>query len=196
MTVLSMARVAPERTVSRPVLPSLSDAEGQCEVDMATSREQYLEKLRDPRWQKKRLEILSRDNWKCRYCQNAEQTLHVHHTFYKDGFEPWDYHDNSLMTLCADCHERESEVLRSAWAELRMALCNSGLGHSSEVCGVAYIFPTHFIGCLGFEHYRELSPSESQAIVRAATDLVQIALVNPDRFAAICSQIDQAFKHA
>ena len=28
----------------------------------------YSEKLKDPRWQKKRLEILERDNFRCQYC--------------------------------------------------------------------------------------------------------------------------------
>ena len=37
----------------------------------------YLEKLKDPRWQKKRLEILERDGWKCMACGEKEKTLRV-----------------------------------------------------------------------------------------------------------------------
>lgn len=39
--------------------------------------------------------------------------LHVHHTYYQDGKEPWQYPDDSLCTLCWDCHEllhRNKEV--------------------------------------------------------------------------------------
>lgn len=50
----------------------------------------YAEKLKDPRWQKKRLEILERDKWMCRGCCETQKTLHVHHIFYVHGLEPWD----------------------------------------------------------------------------------------------------------
>lgn len=62
----------------------------------------YSEKLKDPRWQKKRLLTLDRDNWKCCKCGDSEQVLHVHHLEYTG--EPWDAPQQSLMTLCADCH--------------------------------------------------------------------------------------------
>jgi hypothetical protein len=67
----------------------------------------YLEKLKDPRWQKKRLEILQRDNWTCQCCGDTENTLHVHHWFYKKGKDPWEYDAEDLSTLCEDCHEAE-----------------------------------------------------------------------------------------
>ena len=67
----------------------------------------YSEKLRDPRWQKKRLEILSRDCFTCRGCGDKTRTLHVHHRNYQRGKEPWDYANSVLVTLCEDCHEYE-----------------------------------------------------------------------------------------
>lgn len=42
----------------------------------------YIEKLRDPRWQKKRLQILERDGFACQSCYDTETTLHVHHCTY------------------------------------------------------------------------------------------------------------------
>lgn len=63
----------------------------------------YSEKLKDPRWQKKRLLILERDNWECTRCQEREKTLNVHHIEYSR--EPWDTPDDLLTTLCEDCHE-------------------------------------------------------------------------------------------
>lgn len=65
----------------------------------------YSEKLKDPRWQKRRLEIMSRDAFKCVWCGCAEKTLHVHHESYKAGLEPWEYADDVLQTLCESCHE-------------------------------------------------------------------------------------------
>lgn len=67
----------------------------------------YSEKLRDPRWQKKRLEILSRDEWTCQGCGDDKSTLHVHHRWYETGNEPWDYSNAALVTLCEECHETE-----------------------------------------------------------------------------------------
>src|SRR5262245_56290118 len=50
----------------------------------------YQEKLRDPRWQRKRLEILERDQWTCQRCHSTTKTLHVHHRIYRHGLEPWE----------------------------------------------------------------------------------------------------------
>lgn len=65
----------------------------------------YSEKLRDPRWQKKRLEIMERDKFCCSRCTDNESTLNVHHHYYKRGASPWDYHQSALTTLCEGCHE-------------------------------------------------------------------------------------------
>ena len=70
----------------------------------------YSDKLRDPRWQKKRLEILERDEWMCWNCGDTENTLVVHHKWYAKGCEPWDYEDDAFITLCDDCHAEEKEV--------------------------------------------------------------------------------------
>jgi 5-methylcytosine-specific restriction endonuclease McrA len=69
----------------------------------------YAEKLRDPRWQKKRLEILARDGWTCRVCHDTESTLHVHHIQYLQNHDPWDYPNDLLLTLCNLCHELEQD---------------------------------------------------------------------------------------
>lgn len=65
----------------------------------------YSEKLKDPRWQKKRLAILERDFWTCRWCGDKDTTLHVHHIFYLPGREPWNIPDGFLITLCERCHK-------------------------------------------------------------------------------------------
>ena len=68
----------------------------------------YQEKLKDPRWQKKRLEILDRDEWCCQICGDGESTLHIHHKYY-NNCDPWDCPEDALITLCEDCHKEESE---------------------------------------------------------------------------------------
>ena len=59
----------------------------------------YRRQLRDPRWQRKRLEVMARDRWKCRHCGTREKTLHVHHLAYTPG-PPWHIPLRLLLTLC------------------------------------------------------------------------------------------------
>lgn len=65
----------------------------------------YSELLKDPRWQKKRLEIMQRDDFKCRSCEMNDRTLHVHHLKYEKGLNPWESDNDDLITLCDCCHE-------------------------------------------------------------------------------------------
>jgi len=65
----------------------------------------YKEKLKDPRWQKKRLEIMQRDGFQCQCCFDRESTLVVHHKKYITNKEPWDYDNEYLITICEDCHD-------------------------------------------------------------------------------------------
>jgi hypothetical protein len=75
------------------------------------NQSKYQTKLKDPQWQKKRLEILSRDNWTCVLCKDTKTTLHVHHHEYSYEKNPWDYKDDNFATLCEHCHG-EVEVLK------------------------------------------------------------------------------------
>lgn len=65
----------------------------------------YSEKLKDPRWQRKRLEILNRDGFTCCHCGDTESTLNIHHHYYEKKKMPWDYPDGALITLCEHCHK-------------------------------------------------------------------------------------------
>lgn len=78
---------------------------------MAERKKSYAELLKDPRWQKKRLEILERDHWACFRCDDKETTLHVHHKYYERGFMPWEYPDAAYVTLCERCHEHVEFVM-------------------------------------------------------------------------------------
>lgn len=70
----------------------------------------YKEQIKSPKWQKKRLEILQRDDFACQVCGCKDKTLHVHHTAYENGNNIWEYDDNQLITLCEDCHEYEHMI--------------------------------------------------------------------------------------
>lgn len=67
---------------------------------MATA---YAERLKHPKWQKRRLEILHRDEFTCQLCGDTDSTLHIHHKVYRKC-EIWEYKDNELITYCELCH--------------------------------------------------------------------------------------------
>lgn len=64
----------------------------------------YSEKLKDPRWQRKRLEIMERDEFQCKCCLSKKNTLTVHHKWYIKNKDPWDYVDSCFITFCDKCH--------------------------------------------------------------------------------------------
>lgn len=78
----------------------------------------YWQKLQDPRWQKKRLEIMNRAGFKCEKCGEDKATLHIHHGYYEKGFEPWEHANETLWCLCSGCHEVTQPAMRDAQFEL------------------------------------------------------------------------------
>jgi len=88
-------------------------------------RKTYREKLLDPRWQRRRLEILSAADFTCRDCGDKTKTLHVHHAYYLPEREPWEYPDDLLRCVCDDCHREHAEAddqLRADLQDLEMML--------------------------------------------------------------------------
>ncbi|MGC4244537.1 MAG: hypothetical protein QM686_20380 [Herbaspirillum sp.] len=86
----------------------------------------YADKLKDPRWQKKRLEVMQRDHFTCQDCGDKETTLNVHHLTY-NGSNPWDTDINQLVTLCESCHESESTQIPEALQELNKTIKSIGM---------------------------------------------------------------------
>lgn len=58
--------------------------------------------LKKPLWQKKRLEIMERDNWTCQRCCDQDSELQIHHFNYFKN--PWEAGSEDLITLCKSCH--------------------------------------------------------------------------------------------
>lgn len=77
----------------------------------------YAEKLKDPRWQKKRLEVLQSDNFTCRLCGDTETTLHVHHLLYPESRNPWDSSVDEMVTLCECCHCLVTKTKHDCYSE-------------------------------------------------------------------------------
>lgn len=73
------------------------------------TKEQYAEALQHPKWQKKRLKMFERDNWKCRECGDTETMLHLHHLKYTKKY-PWNEPAKNLITICSNCHKKKHKI--------------------------------------------------------------------------------------
>jgi hypothetical protein len=93
----------------------------------------YLKLLRDPRWQRRRLEILQLADFKCEECGARDRELHVHHRIYRGGAKPWEYADHELASLCKDCHQRITATL----ALLKETLVKLDGDQLARLCGYA-----------------------------------------------------------
>lgn len=95
-------------------------------------KSEYARKLLDPRWQRKRLQILQRDGFTCQVCGDTKTTLHVHHKAYRSGSAPWEYPSDWLVTLCAPCHEAETDqmndVIHDVVQELKLVFTAEEIG--------------------------------------------------------------------
>lgn len=96
---------------------------------------EYKELLRHPKWQRRRLEIMERDDWKCLYCDAEDKPLNVHHKRYVTGRKPWEYPDHDLITLCDDCHgevHRVTDLYRDASFEKKKSIWHKLVGQSDK----------------------------------------------------------------
>lgn len=114
----------------------------------------YSDKLKHPLWQRRRLEIMNRDNWMCQMCGDRQSPLHVHHRYYLNGKHPWEYNDGALITLCECCHKKEEgdmpRVVELVTSGLRKHGC---MAISVETFGnnlLAREMDTDIPGMLGF----------------------------------------------
>ena len=69
---------------------------------MTKTQNDYAKKLQDPRWQRKRLEVMQAAGWKCVICGDKDEELNVHHPAYSAYHEPWEY--SNLQCICRTCH--------------------------------------------------------------------------------------------
>lgn len=83
-------------------------------------KKSYQELLKDPRWQKRRLEVMELHNFECEDCGNDSSTLNIHHGTYLKGKKPWEYPDELLHCLCDKCHQNIEEALKNTKINLGM----------------------------------------------------------------------------
>jgi len=124
-------------------------------------KKSYGELLRDPRWQKRRLEIMNRAGFACEECDDDASTLNVHHKLYRKGAMPWEYPDAELACLCENCHKRHhlhKEIFDALFAELSSHLFDRVIGYAQSLIQLDEMgFPgakPFSINLLSWEHAR------------------------------------------
>lgn len=100
---------------------------------------EYATKLRDPRWQKRRLEIFNAHQFTCQDCGAKERELHAHHCWYNMiDAEPWDYPDECFRCLCDECHSDRHVIERSVVFQFRKLMARHDQDHLHHMHGVFY----------------------------------------------------------
>lgn len=94
----------------------------------------YAKKLQNPLWQKKRLEILQRDEFKCLHCGCDDKELQVHHRWYQFGKDVWDYPDTCFETLCFECHEYIEMCIKSSTSDMQVMIRKTHLDQVDYGC--------------------------------------------------------------
>lgn len=148
------------------------------------AKKTYGEKLLDPRWQRKRLGIFERDDWKCTSCGATERTLQVHHRRYVPGGEPWDVPDADLTTLCDRCHEWESKERQHTdrWLLERIQDGAVGLQAQKLARAVALIPPSRFADWIFLTAvFAELVDQDREEEIGQILDQATILGGNPGR---------------
>ena len=109
---------------------------------MKKAMSNYAELLRDPRWQRKRLEVLDRAQFRCEECMDDKATLHVHHKIYRKGAKPWEYENYEFLALCESCHAEYSELqnrLKEAVRIFDRAMFARLVGYAETVAAILQI---------------------------------------------------------
>jgi hypothetical protein len=94
----------------------------------------YLELFKDPKWQKKRLDVMKDAGFACANCGESSKTLSVHHGYYEQGKKPWEYPNDSLHCLCDECH-RNSHII---WRKLKSEIGSLSVSELDRVLGYVY----------------------------------------------------------
>lgn len=139
----------------------------------------YGDLLRDPRWQKKRLEMLDAAGWKCKTCGSGEKTLNVHHRKYRSGAKPWEYENTELDVLCEDCHA----ALHRLRPRLDAVLENLTSPQLMHVLGYAQTILSGQNEAMGVQHalVSIISHDQARGIVNAIESLCWEQFTRGDR---------------
>lgn len=80
--------------------------------ELLGNKSSYADKLRDPRWENRRMWFVRKHGAWCRSCKRKGIEFQVHHKVYRKGVEPWDHTDDEMILLCRGCHLEWHQALQ------------------------------------------------------------------------------------
>lgn len=108
----------------------------------------YKRQLASPLWQRKRLQIMERDDFECKLCGDKESELHVHHKSYGEWGKPWEVPDDQLICYCVFCHFVVEDVKKYFGEEVKVMLRGLNIGEFRKYFAVtknnsAHLYALH-----------------------------------------------------
>jgi hypothetical protein len=82
---------------------------------MNKNQSSFTQKFHDPRWIKKRTELLHAYDFTCVKCGAANGHALVHRIKHVPHLDPWNYPDHLLQVLCRDC-QKITILIDNIWA--------------------------------------------------------------------------------
>lgn len=134
----------------------------------------YTDLLKDPKWQKKRLEIMNRDNWRCNNCHDDSEMLVVHHKYYDKDKMPWEYCNKAYITLCFGCHDELHKDQKQLHSDIIENFRHSEFS-MEEIWEISQIF-----------NYLDLNNRSSGRVILA----LRVFLENEDNIDKILNDVD------
>ena len=134
----------------------------------------YYELLKDPRWQRKRLEVMQRDGFECTWCGDKEKTLNVHHVRYRRGKKPWEYDPDDLTTLCEDCHKDQADLKDRLEEMLGPSTLGFVVGYASGL-----MLSCKYVDSVTIESYEEVVGFIDGSDLRVADHDALVAALHP-----------------
>lgn len=128
----------------------------------------YAEKLKHPKWQKKRLQVLNKYGFMCNMCWDDETELHVHHKSYLPNTDPWDYPITNFQVLCKNCHcivewakQEGAEIITIASSGSELKFYKALVYNKNETYSLwvyNYSKELNFLSGIPISHIEELLP--------------------------------------
>jgi len=72
----------------------------------------YAAKLKDPRWKRKRRDLIIAAGCACEECGDKESRLQIHHKYHDHSLAPWEYPHKAMCVLCSGCKKARREYER------------------------------------------------------------------------------------
>jgi hypothetical protein len=146
----------------------------------------YLEQLRHPNWQRRRLEVMGAAGFECEKCGDNESTLNVHHKRYVKGRLAWEYGEGELSCLCEKCHTRE----HASRDEIKRLLCIVDV--DTALAALAAL-AEHDVGR---EEAARLAEGDMDTFMRVRAGMVMWRFAHPKSIYSVASEAADACKNA